>query len=56
MQIVAGLTRMDVCTTDPHYSLKNKSESVFNVIKGKSKIRRVQRNITNMAWDFGMVL
>ena len=45
---------MEVQTTEP-YSPWEKSEIVIKIIKGKSKRRRVQRNITKRVWDFGMV-
>ena len=45
---------MDVRTNDPHYTWKNKAESVINIIKGKFKRIRVQMNILKKVWDFGM--
>ena len=55
MQRVAIMTRMEVRTTDPYSPWQNKSESGIKTIKGKAKRRRVQRNIPNRVWDFGMV-
>ena len=46
---------MEVRTTNPHSSWKNKAESVINIIKGKSRRRRVQINILRRVWDFGVV-
>ena len=33
----------------------NIAESFINIIKGRFKRRRVQRNIPKRVWDFGMV-
>ena len=55
MQRVERLARMEVRTTDPYYSWQNKAESVINIIKGKAKRRRIQRNTTKRVWDFFMV-
>ena len=55
IQRVAGLERMEVPTTEPYSPWKNKAESVIKIIKGKSKMRRVQRNIHKRVWYFGMV-
>ena len=52
---VARLEIMDIHTTEPHYPCQNKAENVINIIKEKSKRRRVQRNIPKRDWDFGMV-
>ena len=50
MQILARLARMEFRTTEPYSPCQNKSESVINIIKGKSKRRRVQRNIPKRVW------
>ena len=55
MQKVARMERIEVQTTETYSLWQNKAESVIKTIKGKAKRRRVQRNITNMVWDFGMV-
>ena len=49
------MTRMDVHTTEPHSSWKNKAESVIKIMKVKANRRRVQINLSNRIWDFGMV-
>ena len=54
IQRVARLARMKIWTTEPYYPWKNKSESVIKIIKGKSKRRRVQRNIPKRVWDLYM--
>ena len=46
---------MEVQTTEPYSPWQNKAESVIKIIKGKAKIRRVQRNIHKRVWYFGMV-
>ena len=55
IQRVARLTRMEVQTTEPYSPWQNKAESVIKIIKGKAKLRRVQRNINKRIWEFGMV-
>ena len=55
MQIVTRLTRMDVRTTKTHYPWKNKAECVIQIIKGKAKRRRFQRDIPKRVWKFGIV-
>ena len=55
MQRVVSLTRMYVNTIEPKYPRKNKAETVIKIVKRKSKIRRVQRNIPKRVWDFGVV-
>ena len=55
MQRVVSLTRMYVNTIEPKYPWKNKAETVIKIVKRKSKIRRVQRNIPKRVWDFGVV-
>ena len=55
MQIVERLAITDGPTTKPHSPWKNKAESVINIIKGKSKIRRAQRNTPKRVWDIGMI-
>ena len=50
MQGVTGLERIDVRTNETHYPCQNKAESVINIIKGKSKRRRVQINIPKKVW------
>ena len=46
---------MEVRTTEPYFPWQNKAENVIKIIKGKSKRRRVQRNILKRVWDFVMV-
>ena len=46
---------MEVRTTKPHSPQQNKAESGINIIQGKTKGNRVQRNIPKRVWDFGMV-
>ena len=46
---------MDVRTNGTQYKCQNKADSVIKIIKGKSKRRRVQRNIPKRVWDFGTV-
>ena len=55
MQGVTGLERIDVRTNETHYPCQNKAESVINIIKGKSKIRRAQRNTLKRVCDIGMI-
>ena len=52
---VARLAIMEVKTNEPYSTWQNKAESVIKIIRGKSKMRRVQRNIKKRIWDFGMV-
>ena len=40
-----NMERMEVRTTEPQSSCKNKAESVIERMKGKYKRRRFQRNI-----------
>ena len=56
IQILERLARMEVRTTETYYPWKNKAETVIKIIKVKAKRRRVQSNISNRVWDFGMVL
>ena len=46
---------MEVLTTEPYSTWKNKAESVIKTIKGKAKRRIFQRNIPKRVWEFGMV-
>ena len=46
---------MEVLTTDPYSPWENKSAICIKIIKGKSKRRRVHRNISKRVWEFGMV-
>ena len=46
---------MEVRTTEPYPPRENKAVSVKNIIQGKSKRRRVQRNIPKRVWDFDIV-
>ena len=55
MKRVAGLARMEVRTTETYSPWQNKAEIVIKIIKGKDKIRRVQRNISKRIWDFVIV-
>ena len=56
IQRVERLERMYVRTTDPRSPWENKAEIAINIIKGKSKRRRDQRNIPKRVWDFGIIL
>ena len=46
---------MEVQTTEPYSTWKNKDEIVIKIIKGKANRRRVQSNIPNRVQDLGMV-
>ena len=54
MKILARLSIMEFRTTEPHSPWQNKAESVINIIKGKSKRIRIQRNIPKRVFDFGI--
>ena len=55
MQRVARLAIIEFQTTEPYSPWQNKYESVIKLIKGKSNIIRVQRNIPKRFCEFGMV-
>ena len=55
MHIIESQARMDVHTTEPHSTRKNKAETVIRIIKLKPKRIRVKRNTPNRVWEFGMV-
>ena len=55
MNRVVRLARMEVQTNEPYYPWKKKSENVINIIKGKYKRIRVQRNIQKRVWYLGTV-
>ena len=47
---------MYVRTTKPQSPWQNNSESFINIIEVNSNRRKVQRNIPNNLWDFGVIL
>ena len=49
------LERMEVQTSEPYSPWQNKAESIIKIIKGKSKRRIFQRNISKRIWDLDMV-
>ena len=49
------MARIEVRTTEPYYPWQNKAEIFIEIIKGKARRRRVQRNLPRRVWDLGMV-
>ena len=52
---VKMLVRIDIRIAKPHSPWENYSESVIQIMKGKSKKIKFQRNIPQRFWGVGIV-